>query len=363
MNNFNSLAADKVLDRLFISCHHTTPTVSYVACYCILLSSAFVGGLYLIPTDIRHLQRDNERQIKWRMISVLLTCLVATLLYPAVFCAEESVDDADMTPVSALRYLGWSWNNARRDIAILLHVMTLYLGPIAACLAKLQMSRTHIFGPYSYKPRKQSVGHYQALQDLCIRPTMAFFRDASASEKWGKGRDLIVAPLAEEVVFRGCMVAPLLKTGMSPVAVAWTAPLFFGTAHVHHAILKLRDGTSPASVLIGTLFQFAYTALFGAYAAHAFIRTGSILAVYLCHAFCNYMGLPDLSYLNQHGSSLSCVYCFRYFISTSYILGFILFALGFTCGEADRGIVQRLCYFPEESGLLVTARIASISWR
>jgi len=343
--------SNTLVDRLFATCHHATPTVLYVTGYCIVLSSVFVCGLYLIPADIRQLPRNDERQIQWRMISVLFTCLVAAILYPVIFCIPEI--DAASNQSSALHYLGWSWNT-RRDIAVLLHVMTLYLGPVVVCLAKLQVSRTHIIGPYSCTPRKQRVGYYQSFQQLCIEPTISFFMEASTSEKWGKGRDLIVAPFAEEVVFRGCMVFPLLTTGMSPVKVAWIAPLFFGTAHAHHAILKLREGTRPISVCVATLFQFAYTTLFGAYAAHAFIRSGSILAVFSCHAFCNYMGLPNLGYLSQHGSSLSCIYCFRYVISTAYVVGIILFVFGFTCNEKSGNTFQRLCYFPKESVLFAT---------
>jgi prenyl protein peptidase len=41
-----------------------------------------------------------------------------------------------------------------------------------------------------------------------------------------------------------------------------------------------------------SVFQLAYTTLFGAYATFLYLRTGSLLAVVLVHAFCNWMGLP-----------------------------------------------------------------------
>ncbi len=40
-------------------------------------------------------------------------------------------------------------------------------------------------------------------------------------------------------------------------------------------------------------FQFAYTTLFGMYAAFLFIRTGHVAAPCVAHAFCNVMGFPD----------------------------------------------------------------------
>jgi prenyl protein peptidase len=40
------------------------------------------------------------------------------------------------------------------------------------------------------------------------------------------------------------------------------------------------------------VFQFAYTSLFGFFAAFVFLRNKNILALILAHSFCNWMGLP-----------------------------------------------------------------------
>lgn len=47
-------------------------------------------------------------------------------------------------------------------------------------------------------------------------------------------------------------------------------------------------------ILVRSLLQFAYTTLFGWYATFVFLRTGSVAAVVLAHAFCNWCGLPRL---------------------------------------------------------------------
>lgn len=47
-------------------------------------------------------------------------------------------------------------------------------------------------------------------------------------------------------------------------------------------------------ILVRSLLQFAYTTLFGWYATFVFLRTGSVVAVVLAHAFCNWCGLPRL---------------------------------------------------------------------
>jgi prenyl protein peptidase len=51
----------------------------------------------------------------------------------------------------------------------------------------------------------------------------------------------------------------------------------------------------PASAaLLRSLFQLAYTTLFGAYACFLYLRVGSLLAVSAVHTFCNSMGLPQV---------------------------------------------------------------------
>lgn len=145
--------------------------------------------------------------------------------------------------------------------------------------------------------------------------------------RWVCLRHLLVAPLTEEIVFSVCMVPVLESTDMSALRVSLMAPLFFGVAHVHHACLKLREGKNQwTHVLLATIFQFAYTSIFGAFASYAFIKTRSLLAVTICHAFCNGMGLPDLSFLN----SKSLLHRYRIGLAVAMMAGLVGFILGIT---------------------------------
>lgn len=71
-------------------------------------------------------------------------------------------------------------------------------------------------------------------------------------------------------------------------------PVIFGLAHIHHFYeFRLTHPHTPAvAALVRSIFQLSYTTLFGAYATFLYLRTGSLLAVILVHAFCNWMGLP-----------------------------------------------------------------------
>ncbi|XP_010224360.1 PREDICTED: CAAX prenyl protease 2, partial [Tinamus guttatus] len=79
-------------------------------------------------------------------------------------------------------------------------------------------------------------------------------------------------------VFRACMV-PVLLPCTGPARAVLACPLFFGVAHFHHVIeqLRFRQG-SVGSIFMAAAFQFSYTALFGAYTAFIFLRTGEATA-------------------------------------------------------------------------------------
>lgn len=73
-------------------------------------------------------------------------------------------------------------------------------------------------------------------------------------------------------------------------------PLYFGIAHIHHFYeFRLTHPDTPIpAILFRSIFQFAYTTVFGWFAAFLYLRTGSLPAVILVHSFCNWCGLPRL---------------------------------------------------------------------
>ncbi|KAH9469021.1 hypothetical protein Pst134EA_009543 [Puccinia striiformis f. sp. tritici] len=114
-------------------------------------------------------------------------------------------------------------------------------------------------------------------------------------------RALILGPLYEEIVFRGCIIGFHLLGKDHPsskLELIFTTPFWFGFAHVHGIWESYRTlgGTRKALMIatIQTLVQFIYTTIFGWYAAFIYLRTGSVFSATLCHSFCNYMGLPPL---------------------------------------------------------------------
>ncbi|KAK9376112.1 uncharacterized protein V1513DRAFT_396917 [Lipomyces chichibuensis] len=110
---------------------------------------------------------------------------------------------------------------------------------------------------------------------------------------WIGCRNYIIGPLTEEFVFRVCIVSIELASGMSPLKAIFLSPLYFGTAHVHHAYeVYLVQPDALTFALLSSLFQFAFTTIFGWYATFLFLRTGSFWQPFIAHVFCNIMGVP-----------------------------------------------------------------------
>jgi prenyl protein peptidase len=306
------------IQSLIQGCHHAQPSEKFVYVYSFLLSCVFVAALYvLVPPPVRRLDRDDELHIRWRTFASTVVSAGAIVTYPLLFCAPSSTSQVDdswsMTHIFGFRHVR----------GVLLHTCILYLGPIVASIIRV----------YEYRQRlrrrdKQIKSWF--LSDCfstLLKPTLAsFLNPLTEAERWRNIRNFVVAPITEEVVFRGCMVPALLATGMTPLKASLVAPLFFGVAHVHHGWIQIRQGQPLSRVTLVTTFQCAYTSLFGSYAAYAFIRTGSVGAVIVSHAFCNWMGLPDLSFLQKE----SPLHRYRTLLVAFFLTGTLAFKWAFS---------------------------------
>jgi prenyl protein peptidase len=170
-------------------------------------------------------------------------------------------------------------------------------------------------------------------------------------------RNIIIAPITEEIVYRS-VLAPALHLALvssqhtlrgaaissssgsaigsaaatySPWMVVWVNPLWFGLAHMHHLIEKIHSGWPVKNALISTAVQLTYTSIFGCIATLLLLRTGSIYTSILSHCICNSVGLPDTSFLQPPGradsSEYSCLHHDRYLHLILHALGLVLFTL------------------------------------
>ncbi|CAM9436680.1 unnamed protein product [Discosporangium mesarthrocarpum] len=186
-------------------------------------------------------------------------------------------------------------------------------------------------------PVGKQVGPYGTLQprEKRLQLMCTIIQEFVSKTNWESGpyasiRNLVVGPLTEELVFRGCSLPLLVGAGIGRADIIWGSPLIFGIAHLHHAYEWLRQGHGLASVAMAVAFQMMYTSIFGAYAVFIHLRTGNLISSVLVHAFCNLMGVPDLTFHVapgnvHHSSPTSALHSRRKWVWCSYVLGIVLF--------------------------------------
>ena len=293
------------------------------------ISTFFVLNLYLlVPKTVQKLQRDDETQIKWRIFSVIITVICSVAIYPFIFCIGG--DEVSKEYFSKVKFLSqtmgfsvWSW---KQSFIPLLHAMILYLGPMITFF--LRHRSLYILRSHRGFSSKQSYGNI--LFKTMVSPSI------SSSMSWINFRNLIIAPLAEEVTFRSCIVTPFLYTeayynkAISLSTICWCTPLFFGFAHLHHVLRRLQEGQDSVKIIIFTSsFQFIYTTIFGAYASFCYIKTRSLFGVVILHSFCNYMGLPSVGFFFIKSGNLLEVKICKVIGIIAYIIGIVCFYFGF----------------------------------
>ncbi|XP_041467915.1 CAAX prenyl protease 2-like [Lytechinus variegatus] len=257
---------------------------------CLLLAVAYVGSLYVWK---RELPRDHPKTIKQRTLSVFVICLAAP-----VFLLLISSEVPYNQGLSLCEHLGIRSQGLLAAITVpLVLTMVLFLGPLY--MLYLDGSHSH---DVPIVVERGVLGSTYTVQMVWLR-------------------NYLIAPFTEEFVFRACMLPLLVPCFGCPTAVI-VCPLFFGVAHIHHIIERLRFGSEPLSAIIFTaFFQSCYTTVFGAYSAFLFVRTGHLAGPFICHSFCNYMGFPEIGQVFQHSPR------HRAIITVTFIVGLLTFLL------------------------------------
>ena len=112
----------------------------------------------------------------------------------------------------------------------------------------------------------------------------------------------------------GACMLPILLGCFTPGWAVVIAPLFFGTAHIHHMVERIKKGQPVREALLISLFQINYTTIFGMFSAFLFIRTGHLAAPVVAHGFCNFMGFPDITEVNSFKGKEKLFHISLYFV-------------------------------------------------
>ena len=160
-------------------------------------------------------------------------------------------------------------------------------------------------------------------------------------------RNLLIAPTSEEILFRAILTPTLFlqynvpvyfnnimnlntQTVLSVSALLYLCPLFFSVAHIHHLYEKIRRGMSVSRAVQELIIQSMYTYIFGYIAMILYVRTGNVFSCICSHIICNFMGLPDTSFMNEGPYSqgeYSVLFSYRYVLLLLHALGLVMFTL------------------------------------
>ncbi len=229
-----------------------TPCTSIVVCS--LLSIIFVFSLYVVHP---RLPRSDPLTVRRRIESITFVCLLAPIALYLLLSQSEAIP-----LVSFGNLLGIKWTGLFAAVCYPpLLVLLLYLGPIVQSLMEGGGLFDHVKGQRN---------------DIMLR-------------------NYLFAPVAEEFIFRACMLL-VLRPALSDTLAIFICPLFFGIAHIHHVIdwYIVNDGSSFKQACLTVVVQAGYTSLFGLFSGFLFVRTGHLVSLVLCHTLCNLMGLPPI---------------------------------------------------------------------
>ena len=274
-----------------------------------LLSFLFVVSLYIWRRSTLH-DRDDPTVIKQRLFSVISVCLIAPITM--LHFAREDTPAKHGPPFTT--WIGFSTRGLLYSATLpLLLTASLFLGPMYL----------HFL-------------HHPSLSLLLAHAGSFLSSLSSERSLLIKLRNLLLAPVCEEFIFRACVISLLLAADLPYSALLLLSPLLFGLSHLHHLVGLMRSkGFSVPQAVAAVGFQLLHTTLFGTYAAYVYLSTGSVVACMLCHAFCNWMEFPDLGWI---GNVYHPAYKRRVSVALVFVVGMLLF------GYNLRSVMERSEY-------------------
>mmetsp|Transcript_22058 Transcript_22058/g.21308 ORF Transcript_22058/g.21308 Transcript_22058/m.21308 type:complete len:413 (-) Transcript_22058:266-1504(-) len=350
---------------------------------CFFISTSYVLSLYLIPSNIRKLQRDNPAHIKYRMLAASSSTVISTLICNQFFEFWNFPTDIDFLQACGIRL-----DSAFNVVSVTCLLMSIfYMGPLLSSFIYFHLSFPQGVNQEGMIRFPKQDGKKTTVLKYILKTVKSYRDDYGDLIIF---RNLIFAPISEEVAFRALMIPALysiyslselnkisINTSVlminssnsnndsvrdsillyigkyihiSPVftnflwcitqfpvlhpescwKVVLRCPVWFVVAHIHHCAEKIRSGFTVLQALTGTLVQATYTSIFGVIAALLFMRTGSILAPITSHIICNFIGLPNVGFLHQpkslESSEYSCMFKYRYYLLFAHGLGLVLFS-------------------------------------
>jgi len=258
-------------------------------CVALSIPCVFVGAIRVC--DARGVDRNHVSSIRRRAVGVFLACIYSLVL--TAVCTDEFAIDNPFVQFG-------------RIISVLFMTMTLFIGPLTVLVC------TELHTMRRYLDRDVSLFSY-IVNKL----------PQTTDERWRLGRDVVLAPIGEEICFRACVIHLLTPYTLTSAQAIYMTPMLFAGAHFHHLVQRVRHGDTIMQAALETAFQSVYTYAFGVYAAYVYVRTRALWPAVGAHMFCNAIGHPDVHALVDTDSSRNT----RIFYTCAYVLGVIVWVI------------------------------------
>lgn len=255
--------------------------------YSILVSNLYVGVLYIKqPLG----ERNDPNVIKSRLIRVITITSLLIISAPYVLTellktAPDYESSHHLLGLTSLLDIS-TWYSMLKTLVLF---MILFIGPLFEHLIELDNGLDIHNGPL------------------------------------GIIRDMIVAPITEELVYTSLALSPFLalhseghRRSLKDFAndeyvnaLLWKTPVLFGFAHLHHLYNLTTRSVNPLPMMhaiIMVTFQLCYTTLFGYLTNKIFISTGNVWSCIVAHAFCNWLGFPTLDLGKEYSLFIRVIY-------------------------------------------------------
>uniref|UniRef100_A0A0G4G089 intramembrane prenyl-peptidase Rce1 n=1 Tax=Chromera velia CCMP2878 TaxID=1169474 RepID=A0A0G4G089_9ALVE len=303
-------------------------TASESLLFAVLVPVVFVGSLYVWDLfGFPNKDRESLPVVLRRFASLMVVCAAAgavcvSFARPVSEDAETHTANGERIPQGTVaELLGIAVDlplALKSAVTGLLSFVILFLGPLSVAVAEIWADpppRSSL--PFSFLPLP--------VRRLLGGVWLAVLENIGGDEgsRVALLRNVILAPLTEEWMFRCCTVPLLLSGGWPPWFAVFVSPLFFGLAHLHHLPQLAATYGSYVPAAVAVLFQLVYTSVFGAWAAFLFYRCGHSAGPLVLHTVCNWHGLPNLGFLKKGRSPL---YERRTIFLLVYGVGILLFA-------------------------------------
>ncbi|KAH9278875.1 CAAX prenyl protease 2 [Echinococcus granulosus] len=228
---------------------------------CVVYCIVFIAALYLYGG----VDRNTSKSVRQRIVSGSVACgliLTDTLAFTRLpNTSPWRLDSYDLSRIF-LRH---------QHLVLALLLPTLSTGLL-------------FLGPFWHEWRAR---RFYTLQD--------YARELWYTSNLIRLRNIVIAPLVEEIIFRGCILFHLQRRFDSCGALCLGSSLLFAVSHFHHVVERIYAGYAVREALLDVLSQVLMTAMFGAYSTLLVLRSGHLAAAFAVHSLCNLMGMPDIA--------------------------------------------------------------------